>query len=154
MRLQAFPEKATITPTTRTLLGPLIPLLGPLIPLLGWWFSLGEPIHGPRNPKTQLWHIWADNNIYFNPEYKESDSNVKNELIILKNHGISEKSNFCFVDLVINSTGKGHQNDYGQLLAILWWKCIQIIFSMAELFFLLHFGIIKTRFHYFRSPEL
>ena len=74
---------------------------------------MGEPIRGPKNQKTQFWHIWADHIIYLIPEYENSDSNVENELIISKNHGISEQSIF-FGDL---STGISHQNDYGHFWA-------------------------------------
>ena len=76
------------------------------------WVFMGEPIRGPKNPKPQLRHIWADHVIYSIPEYEKSDPNVQNELIIKKNC-ISEKSNF-FGDL---STGKGHQDDYGHFWA-------------------------------------
>ena len=38
-------------------------------------------------------------------------------------------------------------------MAILCWKCIQIILFIAWFVFLLHFGITKSRFHYFICPK-
>ena len=41
-------------------------------------FKWGSRFTGQINPKTQLWHIWANNDLYVIPEYENSDSNIEN----------------------------------------------------------------------------
>ena len=76
--------------------GPPKQSMGPPIRMQGWesvcflfgmaLFSRGRGSGTQKiNPKTQLWHIWPNNNnnhIYLIPEYETFDSNVENEPII------------------------------------------------------------------------
>ena len=64
------------------------------------------------------------------------------------------KNPILFGGLVINSTRKGHQNVYGIFLALYGGNVLKLYFEELNHIFLLHFGIIKSRFHYFRSPKL
>ena len=57
-------------------------------------------------------------------------------------------------DLAINSTGKGHQNDYCKFFGHFMVKMYSNYMFNSSIIVLLHFGIIKSRFHYFRGPKL
>ena len=55
--------------------------IGSIDSLLGRVVLIGGGDARATQPESQLWHIWANNNIYFIPEYCNSDSSVENELI-------------------------------------------------------------------------
>ena len=90
----------------------------------------GSRLRGPKNPKTRLGYIWADNILYFIPESQKSYPRKPERPNHLKKSWHKWKIQF-FGDLVFNSTGICHQKLYGISFAILWWKCIQIICSIA-----------------------